>query len=252
MDKRIKEMAGKKFGRLTVIKFIETKGRSGHAYWLCKCRCGKEKIIDGSKLRCGDIISCGCYNAERASKWLRKYATSDRHKGKGNPAFLHGETKTRFFMIYQGAWNRCNVKSGGNYYLYGGRGIKFLWKTYLEFKKDMYKSYLKHIEKYSEKQTTLDRVDNNGNYCKKNCKWATYKEQGENRRSNRMVSCKGKIVCVAKANEMMKLPFATIQKRLSLGWSEKDAVNRPARNYLTRQSNEIARSPVKNRKRSPR
>lgn len=90
-------------------------------------------------------------------------------------------------------WNclktRCNNKKHPKYKYYGGKGIKIKWKNYQDFKKDMYKSYLIHLKRYGRKNTTLDKLDNSKDYSKKNCRWATMKEQNDNRgnSANRIV-----------------------------------------------------------------
>lgn len=95
---------------------------------------------------------------------------------------LKGDEDLGLYRKYASARGRCNTKSSTSYKYYGGRGISFLWKSYEDFKNDMYESYLEHLDKNGKRQTTLDRINVNGHYCKENCRWATYSVQRLNRR----------------------------------------------------------------------
>lgn len=93
---------------------------------------------------------------------------------------VHGMSKTRFYRIWSGMKVRCNNPLERAYFQ---RGIKVCerWGNFLNFKDDMYESYLQHCIEHGEKNTSIERKDVNGNYEPSNCKWATREEQDRNK-----------------------------------------------------------------------
>ena len=90
----------------------------------------------------------------------------------------------RFYLIWAGIRRRTTSPKCKSYYNYGGRGIKSdYYKNFIDFYDDLYSEYIKHVKKYGEKNTTLDRIDVNGNYERGNVRWATIKEQNNNTRN---------------------------------------------------------------------
>lgn len=104
----------------------------------------------------------------------------------------HGMTDSRFFNIWYNLRRRCLGKTASDKRNYTSRGIKNTWKSFTDFMGDMYPSYVEHVKKFGEKQTTIDRIDNDGNYSKENCRWATYSEQNRNVRRNVVLEYKGR------------------------------------------------------------
>lgn len=154
------DMMGKKFGKLTVIKLVGLKSTDNHLLWECICECGVVKNVRGQYLRAGQK-SCGCLVAEMASK---------THK-------THGMRFTKIWSTWHSMIQRCSKEYDTQHRDYGGRGISVCerWLKFENFYADMGDI---------PEGMTLDRKNNDGNYEKKNCRWATRKEQCRNRRNS--------------------------------------------------------------------
>ena len=169
--------------------------------WLCKCDCGNESIHLGSNMKRGISKSCGCL------------------KNSGISNFKHGLSDSKFHKSWSHMKGRCLKPSDNRYNLYGGRGIKVCdeWLDFKNFQRDMYESFLKHSLTHDKKNTQLDRIDNNGNYCKENCRWATQKEQQNNRRNNRLITFKNETHTTTEWSEILNIPYSIIEHRLNRG-----------------------------------
>lgn len=110
---------------------------------------------------------------------------------------------------------RVLCKTDHAYKYYGKRGIKIdkNWIDFSGFKKDMYAAYLIHLKEYGERNTTLDRIDSNGDYTLKNCRWATFQEQSENKTTSRLFKFKGKMRTLKEISNMTGLSYGTVYGR---------------------------------------
>lgn len=132
-----------------------------------------------------------------------------------------------FYGLFNGARKRITDTTNKDHHRYGGRGLTFEWPDYIAFKKDMYKSYLKHCEKYGKNNTSLERIDNDKGYSKENCRWATLQEQAKNRRTSKYITYKGKTMIVADWAKKLGVSRQTVGYRLRNGWDFESIISVP-------------------------
>jgi len=202
------DLTGKKFTKLTVIEY---KGcNNGRSIWLCKCDCGKEIIITSKVLLNGNTNSCGCYAIERAKEANTK----------------HGLYKHKLYDVWSGIKSRCYEKKHKYFNYYGGRGISVCE----EWRNDFKVFYDWAVNNGYKDGLTIDRIDSNGNYEPSNCRWTTWKIQGNNTRKNVFIEYRGEIKTLSEWCEKLDLAYYTIQSRIKkLGWSVEKAFEMPIR-----------------------
>lgn len=150
---RLIDLRWKRFWRLTVLERAEK--RWGRTAWKCRCDCGNYI----------DVISCNLWKSNKSCGCLRKEIASETKT-------THWMTHTRILKIFNGILQRCNNPRCEWYKYYGWRWIRCLWDTFEEFHKDMASTYSEEL--------TIERNDNNWNYCKENCCRKTQADQKRN------------------------------------------------------------------------
>ncbi len=202
-----KDISGRTFGRLLVIKRIDND-KWENIRWLCLCDCGKEKTIRSGDLKRGRTKSCGCLRKE--------LMTTHGHKSEGQVS--------RTYMAWQSMIKRCTNPNDKAYHNYGGRGIK-VCKRWMKFE-----NFLEDMGEPPTQEHSIDRIDNDGNYCKANCQWAIPKEQARNRRNNLFITYRNKTQLLIQWAEEYQISYYVLWERLfKLGWSIEKALTTPVR-----------------------
>jgi len=191
------DLSGQRFGRLAVLsRGPNIRKESG---WNCMCDCGRATFVRGYNLRQGLTKSCGCYNREVTTA-LRKSEKT------------HGMSSSPIYRSWRSMIDRCENPRSPDYKRYGGRGISVCrrWrKSFENFYADM-------GDRPSNK--TIDRLDLDKGYEPANCRWATRKEQANNKRSCVLICCFGRTQNVAQWAEELGVSHSTILNRLRRGW----------------------------------
>jgi len=208
-------LSGLKFGRL-IAKNIVGLTKDKRCLWLCVCDCGNTKICTSKNLKDGCTKSCGCLKKE-----------TDIKNGKANKK--HGYKGTRTYNIWRDMLDRCKNEKNISYKNYGGRGIKVCDRWDIS-EGGSFENFIKDMGEIP-KGLTIDRIDNNGNYCPENCKLSTRKQQSRNTRKNHLITFGGKTQCLSAWAEEYNICLQTLWYRIKRGLSIKDAINIRKDNY---------------------
>lgn len=210
MKNRI-DLIGRKFGRLTVLKF-HSVNENYATFWLCRCSCGTEKPIRRSNLTNGSAKSCGCLNAELVKERATKSSLGGRVKDE------------RIYNIWQSMRQRCYYRKSTEFHRYGARGISVCaeWSEYASFKKWALKNGYKD-------SLSIDRIDNDGDYRPENCKWSTPTEQANNRRNSLLIEFSGKNQTLAQWSKETKIHYSCLYGRMISGWDVEKMLTTPSR-----------------------
>lgn len=190
------DLTGRRFGKLTVLaKSPERRGRS--FTWVCQCDCGRiTHPIMTNKLLHGRTSSCGCLRGDFA----RSMAT-------------HGLSRTRLYRIWRNMKSRCTNPNVQNFKRYGGRGITVCdeWANSFEAFRDWAMSH-----GYTD-DLSIDRIDNDGNYCPENCRWVDESIQANNKGNNLPVEINGESKTLGEWSKIAGISYETIYRRYSRG-----------------------------------
>lgn len=201
-NNKIKDLTGQKFGRLTVIGMQPTETRK--TFWVCQCDCGNMKVVRSDSLQCGAIRSYGCLKKEQDKKNLVL--------GNGRRKFSETGFKvggTRLYSIWQNMKGRCYNEHDARYERYGGRGIEVCE----EWRSDFMKFHDWAVSHGYRDDLTIDRIDNDKNYCPENCRWATNKEQCNNRSTNIRIKIGNATKTLTEWCDIFQLDRSTIYAR---------------------------------------
>ena len=201
------KMIGEKIHRWTVLE------NTHHTFFLCRCDCGTLREVRKADLVHNKSKSCGCLRGDIGKRLWTTHGLSHKHP---------------LYNMWKNMRRRCYSPVVKSYVNYGARGIKMSddWKNFANFVRDMEQDWIEAKKIYN--QVTIERIDNDGDYCKENCKWIDKKEQSLNQRSNIKVNIDSKQVCLAEANRLHNnLEYGTLLSRIRRGWELNKAILTP-------------------------
>lgn len=204
----VKDITGQRFGRWTVLAFEACV--KGHAMFTCKCDCGTQMTVCGSRLRRGNSKSCGCARNEQF----------------GKRSTIHGHSNSPTYITWSSMISRCHQKNHDAYERYGAKGIRVCaeWREFKNFLADM-------GERPSARHT-IDRIDNTKGYSKDNCRWADMLDQQRNKSSNVIIEFNGIKGCISEVCEKFGISANIYHTRKRKGWTLEEIFTTPVRPKL--------------------
>lgn len=207
----MRDLTGCIFGKLTVLQITPVRV-SGSVIWRCTCTCGNTTEVSSGNLNSGHTKSCGCLQKEHVSSAMTIHGFNK------NSAYF-SEYKAYLSMI-----GRCCNSDHAHYKDYGGRGIT-VCKEWL----NSVHCFIKDMGAKPQKGFSLDRIDNNGNYTKSNCRWTTQKMQSNNKRNNLYIEFNGETRTAAEWSQKMGYGDTTVATRIRRGWTISAAILTPVK-----------------------
>lgn len=203
----VPDETGNVYGKLTVVS--REKGNSRGAVWLCLCECGSFASINGWNLRSGQRKSCGC-----AASVVETHGHS---VGERSPEYV----------CWAGMKQRCTDANCNSYPNYGAKGV-----TVCERWLNSFADFLADMGLRPSKRHSLDRYPKqDGNYEPGNVRWATDKEQGNNKSTNRIIEFNGESHTMAEWADILGMTINALFERLKAGWSVERALTTPLKVY---------------------
>lgn len=214
MGNRI-DLTNQRFGKLVAEEWVpKYKGSEGR--WKCRCDCGNISYVPTYHLRCGNTKSCGCGRIDSARKKkpeLRSYqgAYTESHR-------------PRLYWTWLNMIRRCENPKAPDYHRYGAIGISVCeeWHDLPAFLNWAYSNGW-------QEGLTLDRIDNDGEYCPANCRWADRYTQGNNKRTNVFLELNGERHTVTEWSRIINLSPNVLYGRMKSGWPVEDILTKPLR-----------------------
>lgn len=203
-------LIGRRFGKLIV---LEDGGRDSiqNILWLCQCDCGNKTLVRTPMLNSGRTKSCGCYREEVQRNRLE----------------THGGRNSRLYRTWTNMKSRCFNSNTKSYQNYGARGITVCD----EWLNDFQAFYEWSIKNGYSDELTLDRKNTYGNYEPNNCRWATAKQQQNNKRNNHIIEFEGETHTISEWAEIKGISARKIADRIRIGLSGKDIFDNKDRRF---------------------
>lgn len=208
---KTRDISGQKFGNLTAVKFDhrdECKVGGQH-YWLFLCDCGNEVVLRKNTVTSGNTKRCSCCAAKRSAE----------------ASTVHGGVGTRLYREWAGIVQRCTNPKNTSWERYGAKGVTVCneWRSFSAFREWAY------ANGYND-SLTIDRINPNGNYEPSNCRWASVREQANNKQGTLWIEYGGERLQLSYWADRLGINYHTLYDRLYLhGWSVEKALTTSVR-----------------------